>query len=280
MAGRGTYDGKAEGFSYLDVEDGNLYFRTGASGWSAPIPFGKGDKGDPGEPGPAGPAGPAGADGVDGADGAQGPVGPKGDAGADGAPGAAGAAGATGPKGDKGDTGSQGPAGPKGDTGATGAKGDTGATGPAGPSAFTVITTIPTTSGTAIDITGIPSTYEEISLLFDNVGGNNGAAANLTLFTQRAGGAWRGAGVSLGSVPSTFSYYGVLHPFRYKEGLALALAEYVSTSANQTDLVVTLDGGSQTKIVLDKSPAGALTGLRLTLGGSTFNKGSIKVLGR
>jgi len=102
LAGRDAYDGEAEGFSYLDVENGNLYFRTGASAWSPPIPFGKGDKGDPGDPGAAGPAG---ADGVDGVDGAQGPTGPKGDTGAQGPQGEPGV------QGPKGDTGAQGPAG-------------------------------------------------------------------------------------------------------------------------------------------------------------------------
>lgn len=56
LAGRDTYDGEAAGFSYLDVDNGDLYFKT-ASGWSPAIPFGKGDPGAPGS------------DGDDGADG-------------------------------------------------------------------------------------------------------------------------------------------------------------------------------------------------------------------
>lgn len=54
LAGRAAYDAEAVGFSYLDVDNGNLYFRVAPVGWSAPIPFGKGDKGDPGDPGEAG----------------------------------------------------------------------------------------------------------------------------------------------------------------------------------------------------------------------------------
>lgn len=90
LAGRDGYDDQPAGFSYLDVGNGNLYFRVGPSGWSGAIPFGKGDKGDPGDQGP------------------QGPAGPKGDTGSQGPQGVQGVQGA---KGDKGDTGSQGPAG-------------------------------------------------------------------------------------------------------------------------------------------------------------------------
>ncbi|MNS19408.1 hypothetical protein D3C72_511270 [compost metagenome] len=68
LAGREAYDGEAVGFSYLDVENGNLYFRVAPSGWSLPIPFGKGEKGDKGDTGADGPEGPAGADGADGSD--------------------------------------------------------------------------------------------------------------------------------------------------------------------------------------------------------------------
>ena len=74
LAGRAAFDAEAVGFSYLDVENGNLYFRVAPSGWSGAIPFGKGEQGDPGEPGPKGdtgdegPQGPPGADGVDGSD--------------------------------------------------------------------------------------------------------------------------------------------------------------------------------------------------------------------
>jgi hypothetical protein len=48
LAGRSAFDGEAEGFSYLATDNGNLYFRQGGSGWSAGVPFGKGDQGDDG----------------------------------------------------------------------------------------------------------------------------------------------------------------------------------------------------------------------------------------
>jgi len=96
LAGRAAYDSQAAGFSYLDVENGNLYFRTGASGWSSAIPFGKGDKGDQGDVGPAGPAGPKGDTGAQGPQGVEGAQGPKGDTGAQGP---AGPTGASPPKG-------------------------------------------------------------------------------------------------------------------------------------------------------------------------------------
>ena len=68
LAGRAAYDAEPVGFSYLDVENGSLYFRIAPSGWSGAIPFGKGDKGDKGDPGDEGPQGPPGADGADGSD--------------------------------------------------------------------------------------------------------------------------------------------------------------------------------------------------------------------
>lgn len=68
LAGRAAYDAEPVGFSYLDVANGNLYFRVAPSGWSDAIPFGKGDKGDKGDPGDEGPQGPPGADGAPGSD--------------------------------------------------------------------------------------------------------------------------------------------------------------------------------------------------------------------
>ena len=47
LSGRAAYDAEAVGFSYLDVDAGNLYFRVEGGGWSPPIPFGKGDPGEP-----------------------------------------------------------------------------------------------------------------------------------------------------------------------------------------------------------------------------------------
>jgi hypothetical protein len=48
---RGAYNAEDEGFSFLALDEGLLYFRQGITGWSAGIPFGKGDKGDQGDPG-------------------------------------------------------------------------------------------------------------------------------------------------------------------------------------------------------------------------------------
>jgi len=41
---RSQYDGESAGFSYVDIENGALYFKT-ASGWSDAIPFGRGENG-------------------------------------------------------------------------------------------------------------------------------------------------------------------------------------------------------------------------------------------
>ena len=74
LADRGAHDGEPAGFSYLATDDGKLYIRQGVSGWSAGIPFGKGETGDPGpigatgDPGPIGPTGPTGATGANGSD--------------------------------------------------------------------------------------------------------------------------------------------------------------------------------------------------------------------
>ena len=84
LAGRAAYDAEAVGFSYLDDQNGNLYFRIAAGGWSPPIPFGKGDPGDTGPQGPQGVAGPKGDTGAQGPQGVQGVQGPKGDTGAQG----------------------------------------------------------------------------------------------------------------------------------------------------------------------------------------------------
>lgn len=124
LADRGDFDGQPKNFSYLATDTGELYFRVDPSGWSDPIPFGKGDKGDPGDPGPQGVPGLKGDKGDTGDTGAQGPQGLKGDTGD---------TGATGPKGDTGDTGPQGEQGIQGPTGATGATGATGPQGDQGP---------------------------------------------------------------------------------------------------------------------------------------------------
>lgn len=111
LANRNVHDNEPLGFSYLDTDNGLLYIRQGA-GWSAGIPFGKGDKGD------IGPEGPQGTQGI------QGPKGDKGDTGA---------TGDTGLQGLKGDTGLQGIQGPQGERGPQGLQGDIGPIGPEGP---------------------------------------------------------------------------------------------------------------------------------------------------
>lgn len=52
-AGRITYNAQATGFSYLDIELSQIYFKlsSDSGNWSAGSPFGKGDKGDTGEEG-------------------------------------------------------------------------------------------------------------------------------------------------------------------------------------------------------------------------------------
>ena len=176
-ADRSIYDLEPAGFSYLSTDTALLYIRQGVSGWSAGVPFGKGEKGDTGPAGPqglqgiqgpvgpqgdTGPMGPQGLQGPKGDAGPQGLQGPKGDTGPAGPQGPAGEAGATGPVGANGSSAYQiavaggfagteaqwlaslvGPQGAKGDTGATGPqgpqglKGDTGDTGPQGPQGLT-----------------------------------------------------------------------------------------------------------------------------------------------
>ncbi len=120
ISARSSYDGEPVGFSFLATDQGLLYFRIAAGGWSAGMPFGKGEKGDQGDPGPAG------ATGAQGDQGVQGPTGAKGDQGL------RGATGATGDKGDRGDAGATGPTGAKGDAGEQGIQGATGPKGDQG----------------------------------------------------------------------------------------------------------------------------------------------------
>lgn len=63
FAQRPGYDGEAAGFAFLATDTGELYFRQGGSGWSAGLPFGKGEKGDKGDKGDQGDQGAVGADG-------------------------------------------------------------------------------------------------------------------------------------------------------------------------------------------------------------------------
>ena len=59
---RDNFDLQPKGYSYLDVENGNLYIKRSSvhKDWSPPIPFGKGEKGETGAKGDKG------EDGLDG----------------------------------------------------------------------------------------------------------------------------------------------------------------------------------------------------------------------
>lgn len=67
-AGRSAYDEEPQGFSYLDTDNGFLYFKRSATSgdWSAPIEFGQGPPGSQGLQGPRGPEGPQGIQGPEG----------------------------------------------------------------------------------------------------------------------------------------------------------------------------------------------------------------------
>lgn len=92
------YDDEPKNFSFLDSENGFLYFKKSndSGDWTAGVPF---------TAGPQGPVGPQGLQGIQG---------PKGDRGGDGAPGIQGPQGPEGPKGDQGIQGPEGPQGPQG----------------------------------------------------------------------------------------------------------------------------------------------------------------------
>lgn len=74
-SGRSDFDDEPEGFSYLDIDNGWLYFkRSGTTGdWSAAIEFAQGPQGVQGLQGPQG---------IQGVQGIQGPEGPEGPSGA------------------------------------------------------------------------------------------------------------------------------------------------------------------------------------------------------
>lgn len=83
LTDRDAYDAEPEGFSFLALDVGAIYFRNGpAGGWTAGIPWGQGPQGPEGPQGPAGPQGPQGIQGVQGPTGPQGPQGIQGDPGA------------------------------------------------------------------------------------------------------------------------------------------------------------------------------------------------------
>jgi hypothetical protein len=105
LADRDNYDSEPIGYSYLATDTASLYIRQGDTGWSAPIPFGKGEQGEVGPPGPIGLTGPQGEPGPEGPKGIQGPIGLTGEQGPKGDIGPEGPIGLTGPQGVKGDTG-------------------------------------------------------------------------------------------------------------------------------------------------------------------------------
>ena len=118
----------ALGDFYLNMTDGNVYYKTNATTWTLTgnITGPAGAQGIQGVAGPTGLTGPAGAQGAQGIQGLTGPAGTNGTNGAVGATGPAGVQGATGA------TGPQGAQGLQGLPGVSGAQGIQGLTGPIG----------------------------------------------------------------------------------------------------------------------------------------------------
>lgn len=82
LSDRTAYDSEPEGFSFLALDAGAIYFRNGpAGGWTAGIAWGQGPQGPAGPTGATGPEGPQGPAGPQGATGPQGPQGIPGPAG-------------------------------------------------------------------------------------------------------------------------------------------------------------------------------------------------------
>lgn len=82
-AARAQYDTQPQGFSFLDLNQGKMFFKLSntAADWSPGVAFGQGPQGVQGPQGntvPVGPIGPAGATGATGPQGPQGVVGPQG----------------------------------------------------------------------------------------------------------------------------------------------------------------------------------------------------------
>jgi hypothetical protein len=102
----------AFGDFYLDVQNGNVYYKNTGSSWVLTGNI-TGPQGAVGATGPAGATGPQGPQGATGPQGLTGPAGPQGPQGIQGATGATGATGAQGPAGV---AGPQGPAGTNGNT--------------------------------------------------------------------------------------------------------------------------------------------------------------------
>ena len=67
LSEKANYDAESKGFAFLDMENGNMYFKLSdtAGDWSEGIPF-RGEKGDTGAPGIKGEKGDKGEDGIDG----------------------------------------------------------------------------------------------------------------------------------------------------------------------------------------------------------------------
>lgn len=82
-AGRSQHDTKPEGFAYLDMQQGKIYFRISATAgeWSEGAAFGQGPQGLQGVQGPQGIQGPQGLTGPQGLQGTRGPQGVEGVAG-------------------------------------------------------------------------------------------------------------------------------------------------------------------------------------------------------
>lgn len=82
LSDRSAYDNEPEGFSFLALDAGAIYFRNGPAGnWTAGIAWGQGPQGPAGPTGATGPQGPTGPAGPQGATGPQGPQGIPGPAG-------------------------------------------------------------------------------------------------------------------------------------------------------------------------------------------------------
>jgi microcystin-dependent protein len=82
LSDRSAYDNEPEGFSFLALDAGAIYFRNGPAGnWTAGIAWGQGPQGPAGPTGATGPEGPQGPAGPQGATGPQGPQGVPGPAG-------------------------------------------------------------------------------------------------------------------------------------------------------------------------------------------------------
>jgi hypothetical protein len=133
----------AFGDFYLDVTNGNVYYKNTGSAWilTGNITGPQGVAGAVGLQGVQGPAGPQGATGATGLtgpagpQGATGPAGPQGVTGATGLQGPAGAAGPQGPIGLTGPAGATGTAGPQGPAGTNGTNGNTILSGTSNPTA-------------------------------------------------------------------------------------------------------------------------------------------------